>query len=171
MLSSDCVIYQSLLIQLCITVIRLISNIIRCLNVHFSVFQAINHINYMSLFISVIACLVESFAIFEYTIVYCRIIIKCDFLFLQNFLIIIESILGKIHIINEVKTSCEDNIWKCSLNCTFLIFSFFSATFLDGLFFASFNLCSFLIWSIYNKEDIYVKSVLEFICLIGELVV
>ena len=70
-----------------------------------------------------------------------------------------------------MKTSCEDNLWKFPLNCTFLIFSFSSATFLDRLFFASFNLCSFFIWSICNKEDIYARSVLEFICLIGELVV
>jgi hypothetical protein len=90
--------------------------------------------------------------------------------FLRNFLIIIESKLRIIHILNEVKTSCEDNIWKCSLNCTFFFFSF-SATSLYSFFSASFNRSSFLIWSIYNKDDIDVKSVLEFICLISELVV
>jgi hypothetical protein len=57
-------------------------------------------------------CFVDSFAIFEYTIVYCHIRIKCDFLFPLNFRIIIEPKLGKIHIINEVKTSCEHNTVK-----------------------------------------------------------
>jgi len=47
---------------------------------------------------------VDSFVIFKYTIVYCRImyvhdIIKCVFLFFsRSFLTIIESMLGKIQI-------------------------------------------------------------------------
>ena len=82
--------------------------------------------------------------------------------FHRNFQIFIESKLRKIHIINEEKTPCEDNIWTFSLNCTFFIFSFSSATFLDVLFPVSLNqLCSFFILSICNikKKGVDVKSV------------
>ena len=91
------------------------------------------------------------FAIFKYTIVYCRII-NVIFLLLN---------------LNLVKTSCEDHILKKILTCTCFFFSFFSfslAICLNLVFPAFCNLRSFLIISNCNKEDDYVKSVLEFTC-------
>ena len=78
--------------------------------------------------------------------------------FHRNFQIFIESKLRKIHIMNAVKTSCEDNIWTFSLNCTFFISSFSSATFLNLFFSAFCNLRSFLIISNCNRVSEWVSD-------------